>query len=288
MRILCGTDFSPVARRAAAVAGLLARHEGGTVELVHSVGPVSRGWDNTLAMELLAHEVETLRLQGTSVDRHGVVVGDAASVLAEQAVHLSADLLVLGAIGHRVAERFLIGSVAARTARESPIPVLIIRASAPFESWLQGKRPLRVVVGYEPGVSSEAALRWVHQLAGIGPVDVSVVHFALPAAFRYGRSGEDTWAGLDLQPAEVQELLEAMHRRVSAVLGTTPARLVVKGTLGRRDVPLVLEAEALEADLLVVGSHQRKGFQRWWHGSVAAGVLHSAPMSVAVVPHRPT
>lgn len=287
MRILCGTDFSPVARRAAAVAGLLARQQGGTVELVHSVGPVTRGWDNTLALEMLAHEVESLRLQGTSVDRHGLIVGDPAPVLVEQAVHLSADLLVLGAIGHRMAERFLVGSVAARTARESPIPVLIIRASAPFESWLHGKRPLRVVVGYEPGVSSETALRWVQQLASMGPLDVSVVHLALPAAFRYAKSGEDTWAGLDLQPPEIQELLEAMQRRVSALLRAIPARLIVKGTLGRRDVPLVLEAEALEADLLVVGSHQRKGFQRWWHGSVASGVLHSAPMNVAVVPVRP-
>jgi nucleotide-binding universal stress UspA family protein len=287
MRILCGTDFSPVARRAAAVAGLLARQQGGTVELVHSVGPVTRGWDNTLAMELLAHEVESLRLQGTSVDRHGVVVGDPSPVLVEQAAHLSADLLVIGAVGHRMAERFLVGSVAARTARESPIPVLVIRGSAPFEAWLHGKRPLRVTVGYERGPSSDAALRWVGTLAGLGPIDLNVVHLVLPASLERPGEEKDPWAPLEVRPSEAQKLADEIRQQVSAALGNLAARPVVKGTLGRRDVPLVLEAEAAEADLLVVGSHQRKGFQRWWHGSVAAGVLHSAPMNVAVVPHRP-
>jgi nucleotide-binding universal stress UspA family protein len=38
------------------------------------------------------------------------------------------------------------------------------------------------------------------------------------------------------------------------------------------------------ADLIVVGSHQYRGFERLWHTSVSRGLLHSATMSVAVVP----
>jgi nucleotide-binding universal stress UspA family protein len=38
------------------------------------------------------------------------------------------------------------------------------------------------------------------------------------------------------------------------------------------------------ADLIVVGSHQYHGFERFWNLSVSSGVLRDAPMSVAVVP----
>jgi nucleotide-binding universal stress UspA family protein len=34
----------------------------------------------------------------------------------------------------------------------------------------------------------------------------------------------------------------------------------------------------------VVGTHPRSGLSRLWHGSVANGVLHHAPMSVLIVP----
>jgi nucleotide-binding universal stress UspA family protein len=50
------------------------------------------------------------------------------------------------------------------------------------------------------------------------------------------------------------------------------------------DVHLVDLARAAQADLLVVGTHQRHGLERWTKGSVSRGVLRHAPMSVACVP----
>ena len=38
------------------------------------------------------------------------------------------------------------------------------------------------------------------------------------------------------------------------------------------------------ADLVAVGTHQRRGLGRWWYGSVSQGVLHTASMNVACVP----
>jgi nucleotide-binding universal stress UspA family protein len=60
--------------------------------------------------------------------------------------------------------------------------------------------------------------------------------------------------------------------------------LQVIPALGRLDRHLVAAAADLGVDLVVVGSHHREGFRRWWHGSVSSGVLGAAPMSVAVVP----
>lgn len=47
---------------------------------------------------------------------------------------------------------------------------------------------------------------------------------------------------------------------------------------------IVKAARALEADLLVMGTHGRRGLDRWILGSVAASVVRSAPCPVLTVP----
>jgi nucleotide-binding universal stress UspA family protein len=216
-----------------------------------------------------------------------VVVGDPDEVLVEQAGRRAADLVVLGAVGHRLPERLLLGSVAARTARESPVPVLVVRDSTPLVAWLEGQRPLMVVAGYERGESAESALRWAAHLTRVGPIDLTVVQLVVPDVENRRLHVSGPGAAIALSQESLRQLREELRLAVAPLIGDLPARLTVKPALGRTDIPLVEEAQKAAADLIVVGSHQRKGFQRWWHGSVSSGVLHAAPMSVAVVPYRP-
>ncbi len=215
-----------------------------------------------------------------------VVGGDPDTVLVEEAVRRTVGLVVLGAVGHRLGERWLLGSVAARTARESPVPVLVVRGADPFVAWLDGKRPLRIVAGYERGESAENALRWAADLRRLGSADLTVVQLVLPGTENRRLQVSGPGIGVELSPDSQGQLLEELRLAVAPLLGEVPVRLTVKPVLGRRDIHLVLEAQDAEADLVVVGSHQRKGFQRWWQGTVSSGVLHAAPMSVAVVPCR--
>jgi nucleotide-binding universal stress UspA family protein len=53
---------------------------------------------------------------------------------------------------------------------------------------------------------------------------------------------------------------------------------------GRPSDHLLHVAHARSVDLVVVGTHQRGGLARLWHGSVSAGVLRHAEQSVACVP----
>jgi nucleotide-binding universal stress UspA family protein len=130
-------------------------------------------------------------------------------------------------------------------------------------------------------------VRWAAHLTDLGAIDLTVLQLVLPETEnrRLQVSGPGTW--IKLSPETMRQLHEELRLAVAPLIGELPARLTVKPALGRTDIPLVLEAQDAEADLVVVGSHQRKGFQRWWHGSVSSGVLHGAPMSVAVVPYRP-
>ena len=49
---------------------------------------------------------------------------------------------------------------------------------------------------------------------------------------------------------------------------------------------ILAQASALRADLLVLGSHGRSGFQRWLLGSVTEKLVRRAPCTTMVVPHR--
>lgn len=284
MRILCGTDFTPLAQQAATVAGLWSRRSQGELHLLHGLG--HRGVsDTTLERDELAKEERRLQELGISVAGMDVAAGDPDRVLVAEAARRAADLVVVGAIGHRLAQRWLLGSVAVRTARESPVPVLVVRAAAPFEAWLDGSRRLRVVAGFEPGESAQNALRWAANLRHLGPVDLIVVQLVLPGPENRGVGASGPGIGLELRPEAVSQLIAELRLAAAPLIGDVSARLTVKPQLGRADIHLVLAAEEAEADLVVVGSHQRQGFQRWWHGSVSSGVLHGAPMSVAVVPY---
>ncbi len=53
---------------------------------------------------------------------------------------------------------------------------------------------------------------------------------------------------------------------------------------GRRADHLLHVAHERGVDLVVLGTHQRMGLQRWWHGSVSEGVLRQAEQSVVCVP----
>ncbi|HSB55535.1 MAG TPA: universal stress protein [Gemmatimonadales bacterium] len=281
MRVLCGTDFSPFSIDAGTIAALWARRAGGDLHLIHAVSRTT-GLEDSRA-RLLA-EAQRLQGFGAEVSAVDLVNGEAEQVLAEEAIARRASLIVVGSLGERGRHGRLAGTTADATARDAPIPVLVVREPGLLEQWLRGQGPLEVMVGFERGTSALGALRWAADLTGYGSVHPTVVHLVLPGAENREVHATGRGVGLTLAPEALDRLRVELQKAVTPSFGETQIRLVVKECLGRKDVPLVLEADAAGAGLLVVGSHQRKGFRRWWSGSVSSGVLHAADMSVVVVP----
>lgn len=81
-------------------------------------------------------------------------------------------MLVVSSVGRRGLSRWLLGSVAERTAESSSVPTLVVRDAACFEAWARGERSLKIFVSTDFSASSDAALRWAAGLRQIGPCEI--------------------------------------------------------------------------------------------------------------------
>jgi nucleotide-binding universal stress UspA family protein len=138
-RILVPVDFSAPSRHALKIAVDLAAEHGGRVHVVHAVtpyylapdaspspgafvepGPLIEASRNTLAKEV-ARVVGRRRVKV----RSEVALGEPVQVILNSA--RGSDSIVMATMGRTGLERLLIGSVAERVVRHSPIPVLSVR-----------------------------------------------------------------------------------------------------------------------------------------------------------------
>ena len=166
------------------------------------------------------------------------------------------------------------------------MPVLVVRNAEPFTAWARGQRPLRVMIGVDFSPTADAALEWAIRLRRMGPCDVVLNYVYWPLGERRRVAvHESEKPPLDYAPADAA-LTEELAARVGKLPGEGTVSIRARAGYGRSADHLVQAAEEEQADLIVVGTHQRHGLDRLWHGSVSRGVLHQATMNVACVPTR--
>jgi nucleotide-binding universal stress UspA family protein len=277
--VLCGTDFTTNSAQAADVACALARLLHVPLELVH----VSEIPSHPPLERELAAEAARLREQGGEV-RASILAGIPDEELVGRATPKSCRLVVVSSLGRRGPGRWLLGSVSERTAERAAVPTLVVRNATPFLEWARGERPLKVFVAFNFTATAEAAMRWVRTLCDMGPCEVVVgyVDFPLDERARLGGTGPIPLVG---NLPEVQTVLERdLMTRATELLEPRNLRIRVDANWGQPNAPLAAMARQESADLIVVGSHQYRGFERFWNLSVSSGILRDAAMSVAVVP----
>lgn len=288
MSIVFGTDFSERAMTAARAAAVLAHRTGEVLHLVHITEYGSTGRtaasDENLRRELhsrLEALAAELRTADTRVEVH-LLEGTPDEVLVEHAAVVHASLIIVSHHGQR-APRWRIGNVAERVVQAARCPVLVLRSAGPLEAWARGERSLRILLGLDFSPPSDAAVAWVRKLRTLGACEVVAAHhyWGADAHVRYG-------VPLSPESEVTPEVEEALRRDLTTRLGDMPGTGAVwvhlDPGLSRPAESLVALARKEEADLIVVGTHQRTGASKWWYGSVSQRIIHEAPVSVLCVP----
>ena len=290
-RILAPTDFSPLAAEACSLAARLAnRLEAGLV-VFHAIPLLD-----------LTREIEAKRRRtGEAVlsdTRQGlrawleaavpeewrrflaiemqVAAGDPAREIAAAAAET--DLVVMATHGRSGLGQLVMGSVTAAVLRTGRVPVLALRAG-------QGDRPLtavkRILWATDLSPTSEGAGRYVLPLAEMFSAEVFLLHVVSAAQLVGAPDMPVPLPGewLEAELAARDRDLASREKEIEAT-GATARRKV---TVGAPAATILAEAEAERADLIVMGTHGRRGLPHVLLGSVAEAVIRKAPCPVLVV-----
>ena len=146
-----------------------------------------------------------------------------------------------------------------------------------------------ILVPVDGSAAAEAALRHAVRLAAEQHARLHLVHVvdigALPAPDVAAVAGVDMPALLREQG---RRLLERALQQVREPGIAATSNLLEGSVFGRRVSELLAdEARAVDADLVIIGSHGWRGFSRLFLGSVAEGVSRLCPMPVLVVHASP-
>ncbi len=201
--------------------------------------------------------------------------------LNTKAREVGADLIVVGTRGRTGLERVVLGSVAERTVRHSDMAVMVAREAG---QGADGYR--RILVPTDFSDHAERALETALELrAEDGAIDL--LHcWRLPSAL------PSAWSP-DMDAGSVVSLREELAAAVDTLGDELVARFLERcPNISFRHIEEAAAAGILQQlekspyDLVVMGSHGRRGLRRWLLGSVAEATVRHAPCSV-IVTHTP-
>jgi len=188
--------------------------------------------------------------------------------IVELARKVNADLIVVGGSESSALHRVLVGSTADGVIRQSFCPVLVVHSASSFP-------PARVEIPVDLSPISANALRQgMEFLARLGVQAETEALFVL--------NPMEVAGSLQFTPSQVERFaLDELHG-FQKLNGAGTVLSQVRTGYPAEAIPAVLEER--KADLVILGTHGRRGFERLMVGSVALGVMHRAACNLLIVP----
>ncbi len=289
MKIVIGVDGSSASDAALQEVTLRPWPKGSEFKLVTAVDPfffvrAPQLLEETRksTKEELEEDAAGLREKGWAVDTE-VLLENPRHAIAKLATDWKADLAVLGSHGRGTFSRLLIGSTAQAVLRNAPCSVEIVRTEREDRA-NGGAHGMRILL---PTDGSEYAVLAANRVAERPWPEGSI--FKVLSCPEYNvLIGEYPYYAPE-QLIELSKASEA-HAKEAAEQAAAVLRnrgLAVKAEVTEpRDSPsrtILSSADLWQSDLIVMGSHGRRGFDRLVLGSVSETVAMHAHCSVEVV-----
>jgi len=184
---------------------------------------------------------------------------------------VQAGLIVVGASEGNALQRAFLGSTADRVIRKAPCPVFVVRAGTTFP-------PSRVLVPVDLSPVSAGALRFatafLREAWGGKMVDLETLFVLNPL---------EVEGSLQFTPDQIERFAgEELDRftQMNAPAAHTSHQVLI----GYPREEILREIEDRRADVVILGTHGRSGFERMMIGSIASEVLQRARCNIVVVP----
>lgn len=240
----------------------------------------------TRAREAAAQQIkaasESLVNSGWNVESE-VVLGVPRRAVAQVAASWEADLVMVGSNEVGELTRLFLGSTARSVLRHAPCSVEIVRPD-PKEKKANESRGMKILVTTDGSLYSEAAILSVARRPWPSGSKAKVI--SIPEPFM--PLGEFPYFELK----EIEELNTAALRDAKRYAKAGAEALSKAGLDATVETPLprdsdareiLKEAERWQAQMVVLGSHGRRGFDRMTMGSVSEHVALHAHCSVEVI-----
>jgi len=294
MKILLAMDSSPASQAALEEVAARPWPANSSIEAI-SVIESSHLWTTSeivleaerCAQEVVRRAVE--RLRSAKLAASGAALsGDPKTVILDRARTDAADLLVVGSHGDSAVARLLIGSVASAVLRYAPCSVEVVRAKeqpTPGRTTAGGMKILLATDGSEYSESAARAITERPWPAGSEALVLSVVELTLPPGRALFEVPAFDAEFLENARAEAMKRAQDASMRAREILSATSLRVTdLTSVLAEPPRSVILkEADEWGADLIVLGSHGRRGFEHFLMGSVSEYVATHSACTVEVV-----
>ena len=198
-------------------------------------------------------------------------IGSPSSVILDTAKSARPDLIMIGARGLGPIKELVLGSVSHRVLLHAPCSTLIMKNPLPTLHHI-----LMPIEGKEDG---EKMIQYLSSLPLISPPRISVMSVwaqpRLPWPVTMGQSKLLEERALDHardMTEEVAQFARDKNFSSQAMVG-----------LGEPAFAILEQAKMLKPDMIMVGSHGRRGLSRFLLGSVSHSLVHQSPYPVLVV-----
>jgi nucleotide-binding universal stress UspA family protein len=218
---------------------------------------------------------------------HTSAVSHVPVSIADHAVETDADLIVMCVHGPSGIHRWLSGSIAQQVIGLSTASILLIQPAS------SGALPPftcdRLLVALDGDPVHEKGLTVATELARACSADLHLL-MVVPTLATLPEEKAETGkllpgamsALLDLSEEDARQYLEDQVKRVTA------EGVAATSAVGRGDPAqgIVRTAESIQADVIVLGTHGKRGMDAFWSGSVAPKVASMSRSPMLLVPVR--